>query len=126
MAAFVFCKLHRKTPVPESLFSCNFIKKETLAKVFSCEFYEITKNTFFYRTPLVAASGCISTFVLENIILYLVLIQLLLLGIRLIVNLELVLQIFITLCIFLSIYYGKKRYNTIVKFIVLSFNLSIL
>ena len=26
--------------------ACNFIKKETLAQVFSCEFYEI-----FYRTP---------------------------------------------------------------------------
>ena len=25
--------------------------------MFSCEFYEISKNTFFYRTPLVAASG---------------------------------------------------------------------
>ena len=38
------------------LFSaCNFIKKETLAQVFSCEFCEISKNTFFYRTPLVAA-----------------------------------------------------------------------
>ena len=29
---------------------CNFIKKETLAQMFSCEFYEIFKNTFFYRT----------------------------------------------------------------------------
>ena len=37
--------------------ACNFIKKETLAEVFSCEFYEISKNTFFYRTPLVAASA---------------------------------------------------------------------
>ena len=27
--------------------SCNFIKKETLAQVFSCEFFEIYKNTFF-------------------------------------------------------------------------------
>ena len=35
---------------------CNFIKKETLAQVFSCEFYEISKNTFCYRTHLVAAS----------------------------------------------------------------------
>ena len=35
---------------------CNFIKKETLAQVFSCEFCEISKNTFSYRTPLVAAS----------------------------------------------------------------------
>ena len=30
--------------------------KESLAQVFSCEFCEIFKNTFFYRTPLVAAS----------------------------------------------------------------------
>ena len=34
----------------------NFIEKESLAQVFSCEFCEISKNTFFYRTPLVAAS----------------------------------------------------------------------
>ena len=34
----------------------NFIKEETLAKVFSCEFCEIFKNTFFHRTPLVVAS----------------------------------------------------------------------
>ena len=26
---------------------CNFIKKETLVQVFSCEFWEIAKNTFF-------------------------------------------------------------------------------
>ena len=35
----------------------NFIKKETLAQVFSCEFCKISKNTFSYRTPPVAASG---------------------------------------------------------------------
>ena len=29
--------------------------KETLAQVFSCEFYKISKNTFSYRTPPVAA-----------------------------------------------------------------------
>ena len=34
----------------------NFIKKETLAQVFSCEFCEIFKNAFFHRTPLVAVS----------------------------------------------------------------------
>ena len=34
-----------------------FIKKETLAEVFSCEFCEISENTFPYRTPLVAASA---------------------------------------------------------------------
>ena len=27
--------------------ACNFIKKETLAQVFSCEFCEISKSTFF-------------------------------------------------------------------------------
>ena len=27
--------------------TCNFIKKETLAEVFSCEFCEISNNTFF-------------------------------------------------------------------------------
>ena len=27
--------------------ACNFIKKETVAQVFSCEFSEISKNTFF-------------------------------------------------------------------------------
>ena len=35
---------------------CNFIKKETLAQVFSFEFYEISRNNFSYRTPLVAGS----------------------------------------------------------------------
>ena len=39
----------------QSLFFNNFIKKETLAQMFSCEFCEIFKNTFFKRTPLVAA-----------------------------------------------------------------------
>ena len=49
--------------MPESLFNnkvadltCNFIKKETLAQMFSCEFCEISENTFSYRTSLVAAS----------------------------------------------------------------------
>ena len=42
--------MHRKTPVPESPF-----KKETLAQVFSCKFCKISKNTFSYRTPPVAA-----------------------------------------------------------------------
>ena len=37
--------------------ACNFIKKETLAQVPSCEFCEISKDTFSNRTPLVAASA---------------------------------------------------------------------
>ena len=54
----------RKRPAPQSLFQwgcrpqvCSFIKKETLAQVFPCEFCEISKNTVFYRASLVAASA---------------------------------------------------------------------
>ena len=35
---------------------CNFNTEETLAQVFFCEFCKISKNTFSYRTPLVATS----------------------------------------------------------------------
>ena len=34
----------------------NFIKKETMAQVFSCEFCKISKSNFFYRAPRLAAS----------------------------------------------------------------------
>ena len=34
----------------------NFIKKEAPSQVFSCEFSEISKITFFHRAPRVAAS----------------------------------------------------------------------
>ena len=44
---------------------CNFIKKKTLAQVFSCELYEISKKYFYYRTPLVAASRSVSLFLME-------------------------------------------------------------
>ena len=48
----------QRAPVPGSLFNkvaglrsqtCNFIKKETLAQVFSSEFCEISKNIFFVK-----------------------------------------------------------------------------
>ena len=54
----VFCKkvvlknFAKKTPVPEA---CNFIKKETLAQLFSCKFCEIFESIFLYRTLPVAA-----------------------------------------------------------------------
>ena len=44
--------------------ACIFIKKETLAQVFTSELCEISKNTFFHRTPLAAASAG-SSFSLE-------------------------------------------------------------
>ena len=37
--------------------TCNFIKKETLAHVFSSEFCKISKNPLFYRTAPLAAFG---------------------------------------------------------------------
>ena len=36
--------------------ACNFIKKETLAQVLSCEFCEISKNTFFTEHARATAS----------------------------------------------------------------------
>ena len=46
------CKIHRKTQAQ----ACNFIKKESLAQVFSCEFCEISKNTFFTEHVRTTAS----------------------------------------------------------------------
>ena len=53
--SFHFSVTHKNLEIKTG--ACNFIKKETLAQVFSCEFCEISKNTFFYKTPLVAASN---------------------------------------------------------------------
>ena len=36
--------------------ACNFIKKETLAQVFSCKFCEIPKKTFFIKHQWATAS----------------------------------------------------------------------
>ena len=48
--------------------ACNFIKKESLAQVFSSEFCEISSNTFFHRTPLLAASVVTLVFLLVTLI----------------------------------------------------------
>ena len=40
-----------------SLFFNKVVGGESLAQVFSYEFCEISKNTFFYSTPLVAVFG---------------------------------------------------------------------
>ena len=37
--------------------ACNFIKEETTTQAFSCEYYNIFENNFFYRTLPVAASN---------------------------------------------------------------------
>ena len=58
-----FCNIYGKTPMPELLSqqscrseACNFMRRETLAQVFSCKFWKIFKDTFFKRIPPVAAS----------------------------------------------------------------------
>ena len=55
-------KNSRQTLVNHRPEACNFIQKETLAQVFSCESSKIYKNTLYYRTPLVAASGVLINF----------------------------------------------------------------
>ena len=49
-----FNKVAGLKPVPEA---CNFSKNETMQQMFSCEFFEISKNSFSYRTHPVAASA---------------------------------------------------------------------
>ena len=51
----------RKTPGQV----CNFIKIETLAQAFSCEFCKISKSTFSYRLPTVAPSAACSFIKIE-------------------------------------------------------------
>ena len=69
-----FCKVHRKTPVSESFLTklqaqaCNFIKKETLAQVFSYEVCKISKNTFFAEHIQATASAHV-----KNLVLFLIL-----------------------------------------------------
>ena len=45
--------------------ACNFIKKETLAQVLSCEFCEISKNTFFteHLRTTVSVSGNLTIYI---------------------------------------------------------------
>ena len=62
----VFRRSHRRCSIKKG--ACNFIKKETLAEVFSCEFCEFCKNTFSDRTPPGAASR-INVFTSANEIL---------------------------------------------------------
>ena len=55
MYTLLGCFSTKELSLPEA---CNFIKIETLvAQVFSCEFCEISKNTFSYRTPPMGSSG---------------------------------------------------------------------
>ena len=45
----------------QSLSFSKFAKKETLARVFPCEIWEISKNIFSYRTASMTASNCINS-----------------------------------------------------------------
>ena len=52
-----FWQYSEKSTFVAGLQGCNSVKKRLQTQVFSCEYYEIFKNSFFYRHPLVAASG---------------------------------------------------------------------
>ena len=62
MLQLCYDKNSRQTLANHRPEACNFIKKETVAQVFSCEFCEIYKNIFYYRTPLLAAPGVVINF----------------------------------------------------------------
>ena len=47
--------------------SATLSKKGILAQIFSCEFYEIFKDIFFYETHLVAASVAVKFFFHQRI-----------------------------------------------------------
>ena len=47
--------------MPESL----TLLKKRLVQLFSCEFSQISKNTFYYKIPLVAASDSLKPFLFE-------------------------------------------------------------
>ena len=60
---------HLRKHLCQSLFfnkACNFIKKETLTQVFSCEFCEISKNTFFTEHLWTTASKQIKLSILNR------------------------------------------------------------
>ena len=44
----------------KEIVACNFIKKETLTQVFSCEIYEISKNTFSIEHLMTASEDCLT------------------------------------------------------------------
>ena len=46
--------------------ACNFIKKETLVQLFSCEFFKISKNTYFTELLLATASKIIFNYPLKH------------------------------------------------------------
>ena len=63
-----FCKFQRKTPVLEYLFNkvATLLKRDSSAGFFSYEVCKIFKNTFFHRTPPVAASEFKPVLVIEQ------------------------------------------------------------
>ena len=60
MLQICYDKNSRQTLANHRPRACNFIKKEESGA--ESEFCEIYKNTFYYRTPLVAASGVLINF----------------------------------------------------------------
>ena len=66
----VFLEISQSSQENNRLEACNFIKKEVLAQVFSCEFCEISKNTLFLQN---SSGGCFwrSAWNVHNVISFL-------------------------------------------------------
>ena len=60
--------------------ACNFIKKDTLAQVFSCEFCEIFKNTFLTEYIWMTASDDLKNEIIETERIYLLILSLFYFG----------------------------------------------
>ena len=60
--------------------ACNFIKKDTLAQVFFCEFCEIFKNTFFTEYIWMTASDDLKNEIIETERIYLLILSLFYFG----------------------------------------------
>ena len=60
--------------------ACNFIKKDTLAQVFFCEFCAIFKNTFFTEYIWMTASDDLKNEIIETERIYLLILSLFYFG----------------------------------------------
>ena len=56
--AIAFRISHQRCSMKKSLRTATLLKKKTLAQVFSCEFCEISKNTFFTEHLWTTPSEC--------------------------------------------------------------------
>ena len=60
----VFLEISQNSQKNTCVKACNFIKKETLAQLFFCEFFKISKNTF--STEHLQTTASVSSFSISS------------------------------------------------------------